>query len=268
MLEVFYIKPLIELKNIDISINNQKILSNISINIQKNESLAIVGPNGAGKSTLIKLICGELYPNIKENSSINIFGKTKWNIWELKTHLGIITNELHFTYKNQVNNTGYEVILSGFFSSIGLHQEISNDMKTKTSKIIEFLNIKNLTNKKIAEMSTGEARKILVARALINDPEVLILDEPTVGLDLVAQKDFLTLIQKLVSNGKTIILITHHLEEIFPEINKTALLKNGTITHLGDTKDIITSKNLSQLYNTNVKVTKTNNTYQALIDNS
>lgn len=242
---------IIEFENINVGYDERIVLQNLSLNINKGEHCAILGENGSGKSTLIKLISSEIHPRKTNKYKKLILGKERYSIFELKKAMGIITNDLHNYFFNHGNFlTAYEVVISGYYSSIGVfkHQDFTKEQHLKAEQTLNFLEIAHLKDKIVANMSTGELRKCIIGRALIHEPKAFILDEPTVGLDIKAQMNFIKLLQKL-STKTTIILVTHHIEEIFPQINKVALIKNKTIYKFGDKKDVLTSQNLSETFN-------------------
>ena len=238
-------------------------LKNITLKINEGENWAILGANGSGKSTLIKLFSNDLYPNTKYPFKKELFGEENWNIFELKKYLGIITNDLHNIYSSQGKYaSAYDVILSGFHSSIQIyeHQTYTEFQHEKAIDVLKFLEIEDIKDKKVKEMSTGQLRRCIIGRALIHEPRVFILDEPTIGLDIKAQNSFIKLIQKL-SKKSSIILVTHHIEEIFEEISHVALIHNNTIYKQGKKEDILNSENLSEIFEINIDLQKENNRY-------
>jgi len=254
---------IIDFENVNVSYNEKIVLKDINLKIKQNEHIAILGANGSGKSTLLKVIQSELHPRRVEGLKKEILGQSRYSIFELKKKIGIISNDLHIYFSNNAPYLkGYEVILSGFYASIGIfkHQDFTNKEHQKALDVMEFLKISHLKDKKINTMSTGELRKCIVARALIHDPKAFILDEPTVGLDIKAQIDFIKMLRKLCKKS-TIILVTHHLEEIFQEINNVALICENTIYKKGLKKDILTNQNLSYTFNSDLKVDVKNNRY-------
>ena len=254
---------IIDFENIDVGYDEKIILKDINLKIKEKEHWAIIGANGSGKSTLMKLIQSELHPRQNKVFKREIFGKANNSVFELKKQLGIITNDLH-NYFSMVGSflTAYQMVLSGYYSSIGVfqHQDFTEEQHVKAIETMQYLEIEHLKTKKVNAMSTGELRKCLVARALIHNPKAFILDEPTVGLDIKAQVNFLKMIQKL-SHDCTIILVTHHLEEIFEEIQNVALMYNNTIYKSGKKEEILTSENLSEIFDANVKINVKSNRY-------
>ena len=254
---------IIDFENINVGYDSKIVLKDITLKIKDKEHWAILGANGSGKSTLMKLIQSEIHPRKTNEYKKEILGKTNYSIFELKKELGIITNDLHnYFSRNGSFLNGYEVVLSGHYSSIGVfkHQDFTQEQHDKAIKTMHYLEIEHLKEKNVNEMSTGELRKCIVARALIHDPKAFILDEPTVGLDIKAQINFIKMVQKLSQNC-SIILVTHHLEEIFEEIQNVALIHNNTIYKSGAKKDILTSENLSEIFDTNVHINVKNNRY-------
>ena len=241
---------IIHFENINVAYEDKNVLHNIALSIQEGQHTAILGANGSGKSTLLKLFSNDLYPRYSEQTRKEIFGKSIWDIWELKRHLGIITNDLHYQFSERAPDlSGFEVALSGFFSSFHLYEHQGFELKhtNKVEEVLAFLEITHLRDKRISEMSTGELRKCIIARALVHNPKAMILDEPTVGLDIKAQLGFVQLLRK-IAKERTIILVTHHLEEIFEEIRDVVLIKNGSIYAQGAKEMILNDENLSHIF--------------------
>lgn len=256
-------QPIIEFKNIYAVYEASPVLENLNLKIDTDQHWAILGANGSGKSTLIKLMSNDLYPRVKHPFKKKIFGEERWSIFELKKNLGIITNDLHTYFETHGNFlTAYEVILSGYYSSIGVfkHQDFTKEQHEKALEVLAFLEVSHIKDKKVSQMSTGQLRRCIIGRALIHNPKAFILDEPTVGLDIKAQNSFITFIQKL-SKKASIILVTHHIEEIFEEITHVALMHNKTIFKQGEKKNILTSKNLSEIFEINIDLQKENHRY-------
>lgn len=234
-------------KHVNVAYDTTNVLHEIDLCITEGQHTAILGSNGSGKSTLLKLFSNDIYPRFNEAMRKEVFGKSIWDIWELKRHLGIITNDLHYQFTERAAFlNGFEVALSGFYSSFHIyeHQEFLPLHVNKAHEVLHFLGIEYLHHKRICEMSTGEIRKCIIARALVHEPRAMILDEPTVGLDIKAQIEFIELLRK-IAKERTIILITHHLEEIFEEISHVVLLKEGRIYQQGKKEALLSDEHLS-----------------------
>ncbi|ACF14347.1 ABC transporter-related protein [Chloroherpeton thalassium ATCC 35110] len=257
-------KKIIELRNVTAFRGEKEIYRNLSLEVVSGCNTAILGPNGAGKTTLLKLLSREIYPKQTKESFIRVFGKERWNIWELRSHFGMISHDLQHRYIESA--TGLNVILSGLYSSIDTwqHQHFEPADIEKAMKIMEDLAICPLRERCFAEMSTGEQRRFLLGRALINEPDALLLDEPTSGLDIKAAFQYLEIIRRLMQTGRTVILVTHHIHEIPPEISRVILLKNGQILDDGEKGATLTSEKLSHLFEVPVHVAKAHGYFQVL----
>jgi len=248
----FAMQNIIAITNATVYRGATKVFDDLSLEIPLRCHTVILGPNGSGKSTLLKLLAREIYPAAGNESSVDgsvkIFGETEWNLWELRSRLGIISGDLQNEYAGSA--TGLEVILSGLYSSIGIwpNQQFSRQQRNSAQVILESVGGSHLADRPYEEMSTGEQRRLLLGRALIHDPQALVLDEPTSGLDIAACFLYMEIVRALIRNGKTVILVTHHLHEIPPEINRVILLNEGKIVADGAKHDILTSEALSKLY--------------------
>ncbi|HLF23140.1 MAG TPA: ATP-binding cassette domain-containing protein, partial [Burkholderiales bacterium] len=245
---------IIEIKNVSAYRGDTPVFRGLSLEIATGCNTVILGPNGAGKTTLLKLLAREIYPVDSDASFIKIFGRERWNIWELRAHLGIVSHDLQREYAGYAS--GMDVILSGFYSSVGVwaHQQFSDAQRTGARRVLELLGIDALKDKLYAAMSTGEQRRFLLGRALVNDPDTLVLDEPTSGLDLKACFQYLDTIRTLMRGGKTVILVTHHLHEIPPEVTHAILLKGGRVIAAGEKAQILTDRGLTDLFDTPIEL--------------
>lgn len=255
---------IIDIRNATVYRGDTRVFENFDLEIESGKSTVILGPNGAGKTTLLKLLSCELYPVVARGSHVRVLGQERWNVWDLRNHLGIISNDLQNDYLGYV--PGKEVILSGFYSSIGTyrHQSFSTEQQAQVSKILNGLGITDLRDKPFAAMSTGQQRRFLLGRALVNDPDNLILDEPTSGLDLKATFQYLETLRRLLHEGRTVVLVTHHVHEIPPEIEHVVLLDNGKIVAQGKKADILDDASLSELFGTPIHLVDANGYYQVL----
>jgi iron complex transport system ATP-binding protein len=255
---------LIDIQKATVYRGDHLVFSDLSLQIAKGCQTALLGPNGAGKSTLLQLLSGELRAASHEGSIVRLFGLDRWNVFELRTQLGIVSHDLQ--RETPSGARGAEVILSGFYASIGLypHQTFSAEQRRRADEVMERLGIADFRERRFSEMSTGEQRRFLLGRALVHNPSTLILDEPTSGLDLRACFQYLQIIRTLIRQGKTIILVTHHLHEIPPEVERVILLKEGRVTADGKKTEILTSEKLTALFDTPVKLMQADGWYQAL----
>jgi len=258
------LQNIIELKNISVFQQGNKVFDNFSLSLKKNQNTVILGPNGAGKTTLLKLLNRELYIVANEASSIKIFGKDRWNVEELRANLGVVSHHLQTNFSS--NALGLFVVLSGFYASDGIwqHQQFDNEQLELAYKIMNLLGIEGLKSRKYATMSTGEQRKFLLARALVHNPKVLVLDEPTSGLDLRACFQYIEIIQEIISKGKNVVLVTHHIHEIPPEITRVILMKDCKVLDDGNKTKILSSENISRLFDRSINIIEKNGYYQAL----
>ena len=239
---------LIEFERITVIRGNTVALDDVSLKIGLGEHVAILGPNGCGKSTLIKAITRECYPIVREGSSVRILGEERWNVFELRELLGIVSNDLMASCTRSVS--GRDIVLSWFFSSIGIwpHQEVTAEMREKAERALALMEIPHLADRFTGEMSSGEARRVLLARALVHDPRALILDEPSVALDLGAQHELRLTLRKLAQSGIGIVMVTHHLSDFIPEIERVVLMDRGSIVADGPVRGILVEHRLSALF--------------------
>lgn len=255
---------ILEISNAQVFRGETCVFADLSFVLEEDRHTAILGPNGAGKSTILKLLAGEVHAVPGDDTSIRLFGESQWNVWEVRKRLGMVSHDLQHHYMEQVN--GLKVVLSGYYASIGTygHQDFTYAQIARARSVMEDLGISPLTDRKYAAMSTGEQRRCLLARALVHDPSVLVLDEPTSGLDLTATFHYLDLVRGYMRKGKTILLVTHHIHEIPPEITRVVLLKKGKIFADGEKKTVLSEKNLSHLFDCPVTLVCANGWYQVL----
>lgn len=247
--------PVLELIDATLVKDECRILDSLSLTINEGEHTAIVGPNGAGKSFLTKLLTHDERARAPEDGSspVRVFGSDNWDVFELRSRLGIISADLHHRFivgNNEGRVTGENAVLSGFLASRGIlrYGSITAEMRRRAADALERMGAAHLAKRWIDELSSGEARRVLLARALVTEPRALVLDEPTTGLDLVARHSFMERVRQIAREGTTLILITHHIEEIVPEIGRVILLKQGRILVSGPKETVLSAKNLSALF--------------------
>jgi iron complex transport system ATP-binding protein len=240
---------------------NTLAIDDVSLRIEVGEHVAILGPNGCGKSTLIKAITRECYPVYQEGSSVRILGEETWNVFELRGLLGIVSNDLMAACTRSVS--GREIVLSGFFSSIGIwpHQEVTREMQAKADRALELMEVAYLAERFTDEMSSGEGRRVLLARALVHNPRALILDEPSIALDLGAQHELRRILRKLAQSGIAIVMVTHHLSDLIPEIERVVLMNRGRIVADGPVREVLVESTLSELFGRPLQLSERNGYY-------
>ena len=257
--------PLIELQNVTVQRGDNLVLQDVTLSIAQGEHVAILGPNGSGKSTLIKLIARELYPRLKsEPWSLRILGRERWHLFDLRNHLGLVSND--WMQMCNRNYSGYEIVLSGFFGSVGVwpYHEVTPEMERKTRDVIDLLEMAHLADRPTNEMSSGEARRILIGRALVHDPQALVLDEPTTSLDLRATYELRDILRKLTRRGISLLMVTHHLPDIVPEIRRVVLMRDGRVHRDGSKEEVLTAKPLAELFGIPVEVLERDGYYHVL----
>jgi iron complex transport system ATP-binding protein len=252
---------LIELKNVTVMRGSNVALRDLSLTIGAGEHVAILGPNGCGKSTLIKTITRDCYPLARPESSVAILGRSLWNVFDLRGMLGIVSNDLMTQCTREI--TGFDVVLSGFFSSIGIwpNHHVTDEMRRKAFDVLALLEAPHLTEKPVDEMSSGEARRMLIGRALVHDPKALLLDEPSTSLDLFAQHELREMVRKLARAGIGILLVTHHLSDIIPEIDRVIMMRGGQIVADGPKEKLLTPAALKELFGVDVELAQRDGYY-------
>lgn len=256
--------PLLELRNVTIFRGARPGLENVSLSIALGEHVAILGPNGSGKSTFIQAVTRELYPRYPPPAcEVRILGRDTWNVFDLRPLLGIVTNDLatQCTQPYSVRET----VLSGFFSSIGIwpNHHVTPEMNARADELMDLLDIARLADRPVNEMSSGEVRRAVIARALVHDPKALVLDEPSNSLDLRAQAELRDTTRKLAAAGLGILLVTHHLPDIIPEIDRIICLRSGRLFRDGPKHEILTEATLRDLFGVPLRLEQRDGYYVA-----
>lgn len=248
--------PLLDLIHVTVMRGDRPALHDLTLRIAPHEHICILGPNGCGKSTLIKTITRECYPVARPDSSITILGSGRWNIFELRSLLGIVSPDLLASCTTDA--TGRDVVLSGFFSSTRIfpHHHPALELLERADGALARLGIAHLADRAVAQMSSGEAKRTLIARALVHDPRALLFDEPSNALDIAAQLQLRETMRQLAQSGLGILLATHHVSEIIPEIERIVMLKEGRILADGPKEKTLTAEKLSSLFGVAVRLGK------------
>lgn len=253
--------PLLDFRNLRV-VRGQKIaLDDFSLCIGPQEHVTILGPNGCGKSTLIKTITRECYPMVRENSSMSILGEETWDVFRLRSRLGIVSNDLMLSCTGDAS--GRDVVLSGFFSSTAIYpnHNVDPEQSARANDALAELKILHLAERPVCEMSSGEARRVLIARALVHKPRALLFDEPCNSLDLAAQQNLRQTMSTLAKAGTAIILVTHELADIVPEIQRVVMMSHGRVVADGPKEEILQVKRLTALFGVHVEMTRRDGHY-------
>ena len=270
-------QPFLQLSGASVVLGGARVLDNLTLSVAVGEHAAILGPNGAGKSTFMRLLTLQLYPLMDRDGAaleregaameregfsratedgpppIRLFGRDRWNVFELRSQMGIVSADLHDRFVHGNSNgvvNALDAVASGFFATHGVfaHQRLTAAMRTQALEALDRVGAAALATRTLDTLSTGEARRVLIARALVHTPKVLVLDEPTRGLDLVARHAFMERVRDVARQGTTILLVTHYVEEIIPEIDRVVLLERGRIAFDGSKREVLTGPRLSQIF--------------------
>jgi iron complex transport system ATP-binding protein len=262
--------PLLDIDDASVMRGDRLILDHFSLRIDAGEHTAILGANGAGKSTLVRLITRELYPLARNDGhpSMHVFGRDRWHVSELRSLLGIVSPSLQDDCTSDPTLEVSEAVLSSFFAArrLGLDHRITASMRERAEEALAHSGATHLLGRSMASLSTGEARRVLIARALVHRPRALLLDEPCAGLDMASRRRFLENLRTLARSGTTLLLVTHHIEEILPEIDRVVLLRDGRLLQHGDKAEVLTGTSLSDAFRMPVRVQEHGGYYSASIE--
>ena len=249
-------EPFLYLSHVNVARGENVVLHDINLSVNAGEHIAILGPNGCGKSTLIKTITCECYPIVQPETRVNIFGRERWDLTELKKRLGVVSAEL--PGKPTLTTTGRDAVLTGFFSSSTLwpNLNVTDEMRNRADEILALIDAEPFRDKLVGHMSAGQQRRIMIGRALVASSQMLLLDEPSNALDLAAQQELRNLLRRLAQQGTGILLITHHVSDIIPEIDRILMMKDGQIVADGPRAELLTEPQLSQLFCVDVRLTE------------
>jgi iron complex transport system ATP-binding protein len=245
---------LLQLNDARVVRDGRTILDIRELTVHERERVAILGPNGSGKSTLIKLLTRDVLPLAGEPPAVLLQGRSRWDLFEARRLFGIVSDDLQEAYDRRI--TVSDAVLSGYFGSIGLYRprDITPAMRDRGASLMAELEISHLSEGMMNVLSTGEARRALIARALVFDPPVLVLDEPCDGLDASATYHFLRTLSALLQASRGLLLVTHHIDDIVPEVDRVIMLKDGRVFADGPKAAVLTDSRLSALFGIPVHV--------------
>jgi iron complex transport system ATP-binding protein len=249
----------LELRRVDVARGERVVLHNVNLTIRAGEHVAILGPNGCGKSTLILAMTCQIYPIVRPGMTVRIFGRERWDLAELRRHFGVVAAGLmgaEMPGKRTAVTTGLDAVTAGFFSASTLWPNlyVTEEMRARAWEALERMEATRLAGQLVGAMSAGERRRILIARALVHRPRQLLLDEPSNELDLAAQRELRETLRRLTREGTGLVLVTHHLGDILPEIERIILMRGGRIVGDGPREELLTEARLSSLFHTPVRI--------------
>ena len=249
----------LSLSNVNVARGERVVLHDINLIIRTGEHVAILGPNGCGKSSLIFTMTCQLYPVFLPGMQVRIFGRDRWDLTQLRRHFGVVSSGLHgaeLPGERTAVTTGLDAVIAGFFSASTLwpNLHVTDEMRELAAEALERMEATHLAYQLVGEMSAGEKRRILIARALVHRPRQLLLDEPSNALDLAAQRELREPLRRLAAEGTGLVLVTHHLSDILPEIKRVILMRAGRVVGDGPREQLLTAPRLTELFNTPVHI--------------
>lgn len=253
---------LVEFRDATVVLGGCHILERVTLTLERGEHSAILGPNGSGKSTLVRTLTGDCRVYADGVGTVRVLGADRWDLFELRGRLGVVSDDLQAACDRPV--TARQLVLGGFFGSIGTYpyQRITAAMQARTSEVLDFLGIEALAERRMDTLSTGEARRALIGRALVHDPGTLVLDEPFDGLDPSARYQLRELLRDLARGGTGLVLVTHDVADIIPEVTRVVMMADGRVESDLPKREALTSERLSALFGYPAEVTERGGWYR------
>lgn len=247
---------IINIENARVFLSGREILKNINWQVKRGERCFILGANGAGKTTLVRMLMGYAWPLFGARVEVlgHRFGTV--NLQEVRRRIAWVSPLMHQWLNSERNWTGREMVLSGPDATIGLFRDPTPEEETRAASLLQSLRAEALAERAVSTMSSGEQVKVLLARALMTDPELMILDEPSVYLDIAGREFLLRTIAELAESHPqlTIIFITQRIEDILPEFSRGMILRQGEILSYGERNDVLTEENLRRTFDLDIRL--------------
>ena len=249
----------LDVKNTTAYKNDYKVIKNLSIKLFDNERIIILGPNGAGKSAIVDLINRNIYPIVKKDSYFRIFNEELIDIWKVRKYISTVNNEIKLRINKHLKVR--DILLSGLYGKFCKINNPKIEDLIKVKELIEKMLLNDIADKKFGYLSDGEKQISIIARAIINNPKVLILDEPSVNIDLKSRIFLIKKIQDLSQLGISILCITHDISIITKDYNRVIFLKDREIIRDGKPSELMTNKNINQLFDIDIKLIENSNSW-------
>ena len=251
----------LELENVNVARGDRIVLQDFNLKIRAGEHVAILGPNGCGKSTLIFTITCQIYPIVQPGMRVRIFGRDRWDLTQLRKHFGVVGTDL--PGERTAVTTGLDAVIAGFFSASTLwpNLHVTDEMRERAVEALARIEASHLAGQLVGEMSAGEKRRVMIARALVHRPEMLLLDEPSNALDLAAQRELREILRDVAAGsggrrGTGVVMVTHHLADILPEIDRVVMMRGGRIVADGRKQELLRAARLEELFGVEIELTE------------
>jgi len=249
----------LELREVNVARGDRVVLHDVNLTIRTGEHVAILGPNGCGKSTLILTMTCQLYPIVQAGMHVRIFGRERWDLTELRRHFGVVSAGpmgAELPGERTAKTSGLDAVIAGFFSASTLwpNLHVDEEMRERAWEALRRMEATHLAEQLVGTMSAGEKRRVLIARALVHRPQQLLLDEPSNALDLAAQRELRETLRRLAAEGTGLVMVTHHLGDVLPEIERVILMRDGRIAADGPREELLTEERLSELFHAPVRI--------------
>jgi iron complex transport system ATP-binding protein len=249
----------LDMRQVNVARGDRIVLHDVNLTIRTGEHVAILGPNGCGKSTLILTMTCQIYPIVQPGMHVRIFGRERWDLTQLRRHFGVVGASLigaELPGERTAVTSGLDAVIAGFFSASTLwpNLHVTGEMRARAGEALQRMEAAHLATQLVGAMSAGEKRRILIARALVHRPQQLLLDEPSNALDLAAQRELRETLRSLAREGTGLVMVTHHLADILPEIERIILMRDGRIVGDGPRAEMLTEQRLSELFHSPVRI--------------
>ncbi len=254
-------KPVLEVTGLRVERGQTTILRGVNWRVAPREHWVILGANGSGKTSLLKSLTGFLSPTRGEFSVLGrTYGRADWR--ELRLHIGVVTSA--FTASIPPSEVTLDTVVSGKYAQLDLWHAGTRADRGAALRLLKSVGLARIAGREWAYLSQGERQRVLIARALMARPQLLILDEPCAGLDPVAREKFLRFVEKLARRrgAPALVLVTHHVEEITPAFTHALMLRAGEVVVAGPRAKVLTSANLSQTFDAPMKLGRVGGRYR------